>query len=93
MQQTERKRQSRNGFIIKIHSMTNEIVDLELRIVYETDKAYFLTDQEENSKSKRGTWVPKSAMEIEKIKDGSKKGVRMITFAIPRWLAKQKELV
>lgn len=73
--------------------MSNELVDLELRIIYETEKAYFLTDQEENSKSKRGVWVPKSVMEIEKIRDGTKKGVRMIKFAIPRWLAEQKELV
>lgn len=73
--------------------MTNEIVDLELRIVYETEKAYFLTDQEENSKSKRGVWLPKSTMDVENIRDGVKKGVRLIKFAIPRWLAEQKELV
>lgn len=73
--------------------MTNEIVDLEMRIVYETEKAYFLTDEEENSKSKRGVWLPKSAMDVEKIRDGVKKGVRLIKFAIPRWLAEQKELV
>jgi len=68
-----------------------EIVDLELIIIYETEKAYCVIDSDTNDKEE--VWIPKSQMEIESIKQGGIKGVRLIKFAIPTWLAMEKGLI
>lgn len=60
----------------------NELVDLELSDVHETEQAYLVMD-------KYGTkaWLPKSQVEREEISNGQRS-----VYTIPVWLQEEKEL-
>ena len=62
--------------------MKSDLVDIQLEILNETDKAVRVSDGEHIC------WLPKSQIEIER---RSKAGGAIVT--MPEWLAIEKELV
>jgi hypothetical protein len=58
-------------------SGASDIVDIDLDVITETEKAYRV------SNSERRFWLPKSQVEY----DGAR------TFSMPEWLAHEKELI
>ena len=69
--------------------MRNELVDLALFIIHETDAAWRVSD---TGKDADGVWLPKSQVEVEFDK-APKAGVRAAVVTLPTWLAQEKELV
>ena len=61
----------------KRRSDIRPLVDVEAKLLHETDFAYRITD------GKKTVWVPKS--QVQKNDDG--------TFTMPEWLAIEKELI
>lgn len=45
--------------------MKNSLIDLAAKIVHETDKAYLFDFGDKKA------WVPKSVVEVEKVRDGT----------------------
>ena len=64
-------------------NMKSDLVDIEVRVVYETVDAY-LVDHGGNA----NVWLPKPVAEFYS-EDGSFTGV----VTLPEWLAKEKELI
>ena len=62
----------------------NELVDLELDIKHETDKAILVHD------GVREAWLPLSQVEIERI---GKRGSNAAIVTMPTWLAVEKRLI
>lgn len=60
--------------------MAKELVDLELTLMHETDKAYLVSD------GSKQNWLPKSMVEMDSV--GTQK-----VFIMPEWLAIEKGLV
>lgn len=67
--------------------MGTKLVDLEVFVHHETEKAVLITLDGLRS---HGVWVPKSAIELEKIE-----GQNAIAYigTLPEWLAIEKRLV
>lgn len=59
-----------------------DVVEIELKIHWETEKAYLLSDDGDKDTAE---WVPKS--KIEKVEEGEK-GYALVT--LPAWLASEK---
>lgn len=65
----------------------NELVDLTLAILHETDAAILVSD---DGTEKKAVWVPKSQVEIERLKpSGSNEAI----VTMPSWLAQSKGLI
>lgn len=61
--------------------MKSDLVDVTVKLLHETDRAYLVTDDTEN------LWVPKSQCEIEADTNGT------WTLTLPEWLAQEKGFV
>jgi len=66
-------------------SVKSEVVDLELHLHAETDKAIRVS---ENGDEDKGVWLPKSQIEYD---DNTRSGYCEVT--LPRWLARQHGLI
>jgi hypothetical protein len=64
--------------------MRKELVDLEMRLHHETDKAVLVSDDGDRD---HAIWVPLSQCEIEHKKNG------YVVVTMPSWLAKDKGLI
>lgn len=65
----------------------NELVDLTLALLAETDAAILVSD---DGTEKKAVWVPKSQVEIERLKpSGSNEAI----VTMPLWLATERRLV
>lgn len=60
-------------------------VDISLEMVRETDKAYLMSDGDNNH------WIPKSQM--QDIEKATVDGKVSIAFTLPEWLAMEKGLI
>ncbi len=69
--------------------MRNELVDLALYIIHETDAAWRVSD---TGKDADGVWLPKSQVEVEFDK-APKDGVRTAVVTMATWLAQERGLV
>lgn len=64
--------------------MTANLVDIELDLIFETDDAFCVSNEEEKFGVERNKfWLPKSQVEY----DGK------TTFTMPTWLAERKDLL
>lgn len=72
-----------------------ELQDVEVRLIRETEKAYLLTSVE----TKKTSWFPKSMVEIEEETTGTVKydeNLNVITkylATMPTWLAEKNEFI
>lgn len=73
----------------------SEVLDIEVRLIRETEKAYLLT----SVRTKKTSWFPKSMVELEEETSGEVKydeNLNVITKYIctmPIWLAEKNEFI
>lgn len=65
-----------------ISSKNDDWIEVTAELVHETPKAFLICEGDEN------IWIPKS-----QIMDGWKISSGLITFDIPEWLARAKEMI
>jgi hypothetical protein len=67
-------------------SKKSELIDVELYLIGETEKAFTFTEGGDNAEP---FWLPKSQIELGPVsdRDGS------VEVVVPRWLAEEKGLV
>lgn len=76
-----------------MNNSKSDLVDMELRLLYETEKAVCVIDDDSKPNAKGGVWLPKSQIEIENIFAGRLKGTRLIKLSVPEWLAERENLL
>ena len=66
-------------------SKNSELIDVALKVLHETEKAYLVTEglTDENGKEKT-SWLPKSQLDVD-IEVG-----KTCTVTLPRWLFEEK---
>lgn len=68
--------------------MKSDLVDIDVRIVHETEKAWLLNTGEKEF------WIPKSACEVSRKYDAGTGGKRSVyTLTVPEWKAQELELI
>lgn len=66
----------------------NELIDLALTYVYQTDRAYLVSDADEIP-----YWLPKSRTTVEDMNNIDLEEGETYTFLIEEWLAMEKGLI
>jgi hypothetical protein len=64
--------------------MSKELVDLDMKLHHQTEKAVLVSDDGERDNA---IWIPLSQCEVEHKKDG------YVVVTMPEWLAKDKGLI
>lgn len=66
---------------------THELIDLNMVLLHQTEKAILVSDTGESS---RGKWLPKSQVEFA-FEDPKRRDLIVVT--LPEWLAQDKGLI
>lgn len=75
------------GSLTKVSLMKSDLVDLEVALHHQTDKAYLVSTTGDR---KDAVWLPKSACELE---DQGSRNPGIYTLTLPQSLATEKGLV
>ena len=66
--------------------MKSDVVDVEMYLIAQTERAILVNEDENNSG--QGVWLPKSKVEFDDVTPGT-----VTTVTLPEWLALEKGLI